>query len=83
LFVFDKPLPRSKIIFQKKTGKTSFLSGIQKNEINWEQVAAVVIGIAVVGSDAGYLGGLQANLSLQNDSGMDGSSTGGGNDSAC
>lgn len=59
------------------------LIGLKKNEINWGQVAAVVIGIAAVGSGAGYLGGLQANPGLQNGGGMDGSSTGGGNDSAC
>ena len=59
------------------------LIGLKKNEINWGQVAAVVIGIAAVGSGAGYLGGLQANQGLQNGGGTDGSSAGGGNDSAC
>ncbi len=59
------------------------LIGLKKNEINWGQVAAVVIGIAAVGSGAGYLGGLQANQGLQINGGMDGASTGGGNDSAC
>jgi hypothetical protein len=60
------------------------LIGLKKNEINWGQVAAVVIGIAAVGSGAGYLGGLQANPGLQSNTGTDGSSTtGGGNNSAC
>ncbi len=35
--------------------------GLKKNEINWGQVAAVVLGIAAVGADAGYLGGLPSN----------------------
>ncbi|MGZ8541133.1 MAG: TIR domain-containing protein [Chitinophagaceae bacterium] len=60
------------------------LIGLKKNEINWGQVAAVVIGIAAVGSGAGYLGGLQANPGLQAGAGTDGSTrTGEANDSAC
>ena len=41
------------------------LIGIKKNEINWGQVAAVVLGVAAVGAGAGYLGGLQGNQGIQ------------------
>ena len=58
------------------------LIGVKKNEINWGQVAAVVIGVAAVSSGAGYLGGLQTNQGVQNNSGADASSTGNGNDNA-
>lgn len=57
------------------------LIGLKKNEINWGQVAAVVLGIAAVGSGAGYLGGLQTNQGLQ--SNTDAPSPGEGNDSGC
>jgi hypothetical protein len=39
--------------------------GLKKNEINWGQVAAVVLGIAAVGAGAGYVGGFQANARPQ------------------
>lgn len=43
----------------------SNLIGLKKTEINWGRVAAVVLGIAAVGSGAGYMGGLQANQGMQ------------------
>ena len=57
------------------------LIGLKKNEINWGQVAAVVIGIAAVGSGAGYLGGLHANPDVQSNSGTDNVPTAGVNNS--
>ena len=58
------------------------LIGVKKREINWGQVAAVVIGIAAVGSGVGYLGGLQPNNGVQNNAGTDAAPTGNGNDAA-
>ncbi len=57
------------------------LTGLKKNEINWGQVAAVVIGIAAVGSGAGYFGGLHANPDVQSNSGTDNVPTAGVNNS--
>ncbi|HKO80034.1 MAG TPA: toll/interleukin-1 receptor domain-containing protein [Chitinophagaceae bacterium] len=80
-FILNK---QTKIKLDAVLAEMKKLIGIKKNEINWGQVAAVVIGIAAVGSGAGYLGGLQANQGLQANNDTGGSSTPGAeNDSAC
>jgi hypothetical protein len=43
--------------------------GLKKKEINWGQVAAVVLGIAAVGAGAEYMGGLQEGESIPTDAG--------------
>jgi TIR domain len=43
--------------------------GLKKKEINWGQVAAVVLGIAAVGAGAEYMGGLQEGESIPADAG--------------
>lgn len=80
-FILNK---QTKIKLDAVLAEIKKLIGIKKNEINWGQVAAVVIGIAAVGSGAGYLGGLQANQGLQANNGTDSTPTPGTeNDSAC
>jgi hypothetical protein len=43
--------------------------GLKKKEINWGQVAAVVLGIAAVGAGSGYIGNLQNSESVPTDTG--------------
>jgi hypothetical protein len=57
--------------------------GLKKNEINWGQVAAVVLGIAAVGAGAGYVGGLQANANPQANNNNNNSSSDTATDSQC
>ncbi|MGZ8556766.1 MAG: hypothetical protein ACXWWC_00455 [Chitinophagaceae bacterium] len=78
-FILNK---QTKIKLDEVLKEMRTLIGVKKNEINWGQVAAVVIGIAAVGSGAGYLGGLQANQGVQGNAGTDAASTGNGNDAA-
>ena len=59
------------------------LIGLNKNDINWGQVAAVVPGIAAVGSGAGYLGGFQASPGVQNKKNTDNHSPADEKDAAC
>ncbi len=61
----------------------STLIGLKKTEINWGQVAAVVLGIAAVSSGAGYIGGLQTNPDLQGNTGTGNDTSSKGNDQAC
>ena len=79
-FILNK---QTKIKLDAVLAEMKKLIGIKKNEINWGQVAAVVIGIAAVGSGAGYLGGLQANPGVQANNDTGGTPTPAtGNDSA-
>jgi hypothetical protein len=50
--------------------------GLKKNEINWGQVAAVVLGIAAVGAGAGYMGGLQSNQNVAGNNNTNDTTTG-------
>jgi hypothetical protein len=79
-FILNK---QTKIKLDEVLNELKTLIGLKKNEINWGQVAAVVIGVAAVGSGVGYLGGLQANQGVQSNSGTDNTSTGEGKDAAC
>jgi len=79
-FILNK---QTKLKLDEVLKEMKALIGLKKNEINWGQVAAVVLGIAAVGSGAGYLGGLQANPGLQNAAGTDTASKGEEKDSAC
>ncbi len=50
---------QTKIKLDNVLNEMRTLIGVKKTEINWGQVAAVVIGVAAVGSGVGNLGGLQ------------------------
>ena len=65
-FILNK---QTKIKLDEVLKEMKTLIGLKKNEINWGQVAAVVLSIAAVGSGAGYLGGLQASPALQSNTG--------------
>ena len=43
--------------------------GVKKKEINWGQVAAVVLGIAAVGAGVGYVGSMNGNAAPNLDAG--------------
>ena len=72
-FILNK---QTKIKLDEVLKEMSKTIGLKKNEINWGQVAAVVLGIAAVGAGAGYMGGLQANGGLQSNAGPAGAGTG-------
>lgn len=74
-FILNK---QTKIKLDEVLKEMKTLIGIKKNEINWGQVAAVVLGVAAVGSGAGYLGGWQANQGIQHNPGAGNTSTGEG-----
>lgn len=65
-FILNK---QTKIKLDEVLKEIKILIGIKKNEINWGQVAAVVLGVAAIGSGVGYLGGLHANQGTQTNAG--------------
>ena len=72
-FILNK---QTKIRLDEVLKEMKKIIGLKKNEINWGQVATVVLGIAAVGAGAGYLGGLQPNQNATGDTNTGETTTG-------